>query len=180
MKRRDFIIGAAGVGGTVGALALSPIKALAAKGGGGGGGGSELAAPITGHLTNTATGEVLQFAGNLTISSFVNSGGQIVAIGNIAGNLLNLVGQIVDTIVQAVQLLVTIGQSACNVLTLILGPLHLELLGLVIDLNRVVLTITGDPAGGLLGQILCALAGATLVDQIVALLNQLLGLFGSV
>jgi hypothetical protein len=178
MKRRDFVLGAAGIGGTLGALTLSPIKASAAKGGGGG--GHELAAPVTGHFTNTATGEVLQFAGTLTVERFVNSGGQILAIGSVAGNLLNLAGQIIDTIVQAVELLTTISQGTCNVLTLVLGPLHLELLGLIVDLNQVVLTITADPTGGLLGQLLCALAGATLIDQIVALLNQLLGLFGSV
>ena len=40
-------------------------------------------------------------------------------------------------------------------LTLNLGPLHLELLGLVIDLSRVVLTIKADSNGGLLGSLLC-------------------------
>ena len=116
----------------------------------------------------------------MTIERFVNSGGQILAIGAVAGNLLNLAGQIVDTIVQAVELVATITQATCEVLTLTLGPLHLELLGLIVDLNRIVLTITADPTGGLLGQLLCALAGPNALDQIVALLNQLLGLFGSV
>jgi len=178
MKRRNFMIAAAGVGGTVGALTFNSKSVLAAKGGGGG--GSELAAPVTGHFTDTATGQQLQFAGTVTIERFVNSGGQILAIGAVAGNLLNLAGQIVDTIVQAVELVATITQATCEVLTLTLGPLHLELLGLIVDLNRIVLTITADPTGGLLGQLLCALAGPNALDQIVALLNQLLGLFGSV
>ena len=174
MKRRNFMRAAA-VGGTVGALSLSPVL-MAAKGRR----GSELAAPVTGHFTDTATGLVRQFAGTLTVERFVNSGGQILAIGTVAGNLLDLAGNIIDTIVQAVELLTTITQATCEILTLTLGPLHLELLGLIIDLNQIVLTITADPAGGLLGQLLCALAGTSLVDQLVALLNQLLGLFGSV
>jgi hypothetical protein len=51
----------------------------------------------------------------------------------------------------------------CQVLELILGPLDLRLLGLRVQLSRVHLTITGvpstQPGGGLLGDILCALAG---------------------
>src|SRR5919204_2772984 len=45
----------------------------------------------------------------------------------------------------------------CTVLDLILGPLHLNLLGLIVDLNQVHLQITADPNGGILGSLLCAL-----------------------
>jgi hypothetical protein len=51
-----------------------------------------------------------------------------------------------------------------NVLTLVLGPLDLNLLGLEIHLNQVVLTIDADPTGGLLGALLAALAGFNLGD----------------
>jgi hypothetical protein len=47
--------------------------------------------------------------------------------------------------------------TTCSILDLTLGPLHLNLLGLVVDLNTVRLTITADPAGGLLGNLLCSL-----------------------
>jgi hypothetical protein len=46
----------------------------------------------------------------------------------------------------------------CSVLDLTLGPLHLELLGLVVDLNKVHLTITANPTGGVLGSLFCGLA----------------------
>jgi hypothetical protein len=46
----------------------------------------------------------------------------------------------------------------CSVLDLVLGPLNVDLLGLVIDLKRVHLTITADPAGGVLGRLFCGLA----------------------
>jgi len=49
----------------------------------------------------------------------------------------------------------------CDVLNLTLGPLHLNLLGLIVDLNRVVLTIRADSNGGLLGSLLCGLAGGS-------------------
>ena len=48
----------------------------------------------------------------------------------------------------------------CNVLELTLGPLHLELLGLVVDLNKVHLVITANPTGGVLGRLFCGLANA--------------------
>jgi hypothetical protein len=56
-------------------------------------------------------------------------------------------------------------QASCQVLKLVLGPLHLDLLGLVVDLygktkaNPVVVTINAVPSQGLLGQLLCGVAG---------------------
>jgi|tagenome__1003787_1003787.scaffolds.fasta_scaffold20428309_1 hypothetical protein len=74
--------------------------------------------------------------------------------------------------------------GACNILNLVLGPLHLNLLGLVIDLNRVVLNIIGQTgAGNLLGNLLCAVAGlldgnplGQQLGQVAALLNSLLAI----
>lgn len=69
--------------------------------------------------------------------------------------------------------------AACDILTLDLGPLHLDLLGLVVDLAPVNLDVTAQPgAGNLLGNLLCAVAG--LLDRdgpvtgVTALLNRLL------
>ena len=50
----------------------------------------------------------------------------------------------------------------CQVLDLVLGPLHLDLLGLIVDLNQIHLQITADPAGGILGSLLCSLTNTTL------------------
>jgi hypothetical protein len=56
---------------------------------------------------------------------------------------------------------VTAGAAGtCPVLDLVLGPLHLDLLGLLVDLNQVHLTITATP-GPALGNLFCALAGGT-------------------
>lgn len=46
----------------------------------------------------------------------------------------------------------------CPILNLVLGPLHLDLLGLVVDLNQVHLTIVAEPTGGVLGSLFCGLA----------------------
>ncbi len=50
--------------------------------------------------------------------------------------------------------------GACNVLNLVLGPLDLNILGLQVHLNRVLLNIIAQTgAGQLLGNLLCAVAG---------------------
>lgn len=74
--------------------------------------------------------------------------------------------------------------AACDILNLVLGPLDLNILGLEIHLQRVVLDIVAVPgAGQLLGNLLCAVAGlldggplAGLLGQLRNLLNQILGL----
>ena len=60
-----------------------------------------------------------------------------------------------------------------------LGPLDLNLLGLRVQLNQVVLDVTAVPgSGNLLGNLLCAVAGLLdgpgPVTRLVALLNELL------
>jgi hypothetical protein len=64
----------------------------------------------------------------------------------------------------------------------VLGPLDLNLFGLTVHLNQVVLNITAvSGAGNLLGNLLCAVAnllnGSNLsgvLNQLVTLLNQIL------
>jgi hypothetical protein len=69
------------------------------------------------------------------------------------------------------------------VLNLVLGPLHLDLLGLVVDLNQVHLVINAVPgAGNLLGNLLCALTGllngTPTLGGLSALLNAILAVLG--
>jgi hypothetical protein len=81
---------------------------------------------------------------------------------------------------------VALPTATCPFLHLTLGPLDLNLLGLKVHLDRVVLDLTAiSGPGNLLGNLLCALAGlldgtGTLaqLNQLLAQLNQLLGLLG--
>jgi hypothetical protein len=50
-------------------------------------------------------------------------------------------------------------QQTCQVLALIVGPIYLNLLGLIVETNQINILVTADPAGGILGQLLCGLAG---------------------
>ena len=53
-------------------------------------------------------------------------------------------------------------EGSCPVLSLVLGPLHLNLLGLVVDLNQIHLMLNADPNGGVLGSLFCGLANTKL------------------
>src|SRR3954468_13058780 len=69
--------------------------------------------------------------------------------------------------------------QSCQVLKLVLGPLHLDLLGLVVDLygktrkDPVIVTINAQPDKGLLGQLLCGLAGSGGVSNLAGLQSLL-------
>ncbi|MBV8997747.1 MAG: hypothetical protein JO304_01720 [Solirubrobacterales bacterium] len=69
--------------------------------------------------------------------------------------------------------------QTCQVLKLVLGPLHLDLLGLVVDLygrthaNPVIVTINAQPSKGLLGQLLCGIAGGGGINSLAGLQSLL-------
>lgn len=80
---------------------------------------------------------------------------------------------------------ITAAAATCTILHLVLGPLNLDLLGLKVHLNRVVLNITAvSGAGNLLGNLLCAVAhlldntSPSLIDRLrlSSLLNRIIGL----
>ena len=69
-------------------------------------------------------------------------------------------------------------QTSCPILFLTLGPIHLDLLGLVLDTSQITIDLTAQPGGGnLLGNLLCALLGLldplALIAQIQALLTAI-------
>jgi hypothetical protein len=79
----------------------------------------------------------------------------------------------------------TSSRASCDVLNLVLGPLDLDLLGLNVNLDRVVLDIVAESgAGKLLGNLLCAVVGLLdgglqgLLGRLTDLLNQILGRLG--
>ena len=138
------------------------------------------------------------FAGTVKISRFAIQDEKLVALGQLTGAVTDTAGNVGSTIITNVAMPVANAsgaavaeafgscdsestvQAACDILNLVLGPLHLDLLGLVIDLNQVVLNITAQPgAGNLLGNLLCAITGlldaGSLGQQLVNLLNQLIG-----
>ena len=126
-----------------------------------------LAIPIT--ATN--------FTGTFNLTRFANLGGTVNAIGMLVGTLTTPQGPV--SVVRTVALPVT-AQATCDILHLELGPLDLDLLGLVVHLNRIVLDIDAQSGpGNLLGNLLCAVVG--LLDNpsgLAQLLNQILAIIG--
>jgi hypothetical protein len=117
----------------------------------------------------------------LDISKVAVRNGQLVALGTVTGAVTDSLGTTVQTVNASVALPITINGATCNILDLTLGPLDLNLLGLVVHLDQVHLVIDAQSGpGNLLGNLLCAIAG--LLDgggplgQIANLLNQILAI----
>jgi hypothetical protein len=72
--------------------------------------------------------------------------------------------------------------ESCSILNLDIGAIHLDLLGLVVDLSPIHLDVTAVPgAGNLLGNLLCAIAGLLDPNTFLAdFLNELLGVLFTV
>jgi hypothetical protein len=132
-----------------------------------------------------------------TFTSFKKGHGVVTALGNftgtVGGQTVSTPGSIPVTAVNG-NPLSGVGAAAaaqqqaatCSVLDLTLGPLHLDQLGPVVDLNQMHLQITAaQGSGNLLGNLLCSVAGLldntpgggiqSLLTQITNLLNQILG-----
>lgn len=135
--------------------------------------GNKTTANVHGKADNGAV-----FNGKFKINSFEQRGEQLVAIGDLTGQLSNTgQGPAQDVTQNAVAMPVNLAQTnaSCQILDLVLGPLDLNLLGLVVHLDTVHLNITAVPgAGNLLGNLLCSVAG--LLDQTPLNLGQILGL----
>jgi hypothetical protein len=138
--------------------------------------------PLSTPITATQSGGALD--GVFTITSFAtNTAGKLVANGTFTGTYTDPAG-VTQQITSAASSVVTLAGSGggCQILDLVLGPLHLDLLGLTIDLNQVHLNITAQPGpGNLLGNLLCSVAHLLDSGQtggLQGLLNLLNGLLG--
>jgi hypothetical protein len=139
---------------------------------------SPLTVPMTGAVAGGGT-----FNGTFTLLNFANANNQLVAIGRVAGTVTDAAGAVVGSVVQLVSIPLDPPSASCQILHLVLGPLDLNLLGLTVHLDQVVLDISAVPgAGNLLGNLLCAIAnllnGGGPLNQIVNLLNQILAAIG--
>ena len=163
------------IGLTAGTAAAAPASTAAPA--------ASTAAPlatVTGTINETIAG-VGTFVGSFTPTRFTTSGGNLTVTGLLTGTFTS-VANVVTPVSQVVSTTVTdaAAKAACTILSLELGPLDLNVLGLRIQLNEVDLLITAVPgAGNLLGNLLCAIAGLLdggNIGGLATLLNRILGL----
>src|SRR5688572_4369306 len=121
--------------------------------------------------------------------SFFNDGDRLMMRSSVTTTLQGARGSVPHTKMMNLQVQdVTSGAAvsgvsaaSCDILNLVLGPLDLNILGLEVHLNQVVLDIVAvTGAGNLLGNLLCAVAGlldgGAVLGQIAGLLQQILDL----
>jgi hypothetical protein len=148
--------------------------------------------PTTGTATLTATATVIDellgttigtgtFTGTVTnLKAVFDAASNTTTItGRVAGTVTDSTGAILATINTTFSTVLTGASGSCQILLLDLGPIFLDLLGLQVDLSRVVLEITAQAgAGNLLGNLLCAVAGLLdsggTLDRILRALTDLL------
>jgi hypothetical protein len=163
--------GAVALAAVVGMLAFASTTVAAPA--------SSTASPISIPIsTSNATGS---FTGVLNITQFVSQGGVVSAVGTLTGTVTNALTGVTQTISQDVVLPLLQGSGSCQILHLELGPLDLNLLGVAVHLDKVVLDVTAQSGPGqLLGNLLCGVSH--LLDSngaataLTNLLNSLLGL----
>jgi len=139
------------------------------------------------------------FTGHYNVKRFVTTdSGKTKAVGTLTGTLTKKNGQTDKVTKKHVRMAVrpaassvtgtpaapgTVSPSVvgCQILDLVLAPLDLDLLGLVVHLDRVHLNITAVPgAGELLGNLLCGVAGLLDSSQLLSLGTVLTNLLNSI
>jgi hypothetical protein len=134
--------------------------------------------PITGTIPANAGNT---FAGTLNLINVAVQNGQLVANGTLSGTLTDLNGQPIGTVTDVPVTLPLQVTGTCDILHLTLGPLDLNLLGLVVHLNQIHLDITAQSGpGNLLGNLLCAVAHLLDGGPLTALSNLLNRIFALV
>ena len=148
--------------------------------------------PITGNIVGGGT-----FSGTMDVVSFAanETGTGLVATGLVSGVLRTPAGNLNVTKELVSDIPVSVGDTAggtnaptatCAILHLTLGPLDLDLLGLVVHLDVVHLTIDAQSGpGNLLGNLLCAVVHlldgnplGDILNQLVGLLNRIIDILG--
>jgi hypothetical protein len=157
--------------------------------------------PISGKSTNGKR----QFTGTYRIERFINKGGKLYSVGTVKGKLGNR-RVTKDNVRQLATVRNASGAAqastsqiqppplplpplppgnACSILALDLGPINLNLLGLVVRTNQIQLRIDAvQGPGNLLGNLLCGITGilnptalaSTPLGQLTQILNALLAL----
>jgi hypothetical protein len=155
-------------------------------------------------MSGTSTNGKKQFTGTYTIERFISKGGKLYSVGTAKGKVgskkvtkdnvrlpakvANASGTAQASQVPPLPLPPLPPGNACSILSLDLGPINLNLLGLVVRTNQINVRIDAVPgAGNLLGNLLCAvtnllnptgalgqLTGA--LNNLAAALNALLAL----
>jgi hypothetical protein len=126
-----------------------------------------LSVPLPLSSSSTSTGSVV-----FNIERFAVQNGTLVAVGNIVATTTSGATQVISGFAVPVILGNSGTSGSCQILNLVIGPIHLDLLGLVVDVSQITINITAQQGpGNLLGNLLCDIAN--LLNQNPLNLNQL-------
>ncbi len=147
--------------------------------------------PVAGALVGGGTFTGRLTATKITIDQVTR---QLTMTGVLNGTAVKATGEVVDVANQTftapmsinrpgstATLIQPAAQASCSILHLDLGPLDLNLLGLDINLNEVILNVVGiTGAGNLLGNLLCALTGLLDIPGALAAITHILDMVNTI
>jgi hypothetical protein len=159
-----------------------------------------LAIPVSGTFAAPASGPLSTLPGGSALGSGTMTGvfnvnhfavqndpttnqPQLVAVGNLVATLTNSAGQSITTVLNNVAAPAA-ATGTCPILTLTLGPLNLNVLGLVVNIpNAINVNIVAQSGpGNLLGNLLCSVSnllnGGGPLSGIASALNSILAALG--
>ena len=140
------------------------------------------ALPVVGPLSDGGT-----FEGLLNITELGLVDGVLTATGTLTGTATDALGTVTEITQSFTDIplsLLNADGGKCDILQLDLGPLDLDLLGLVVNLSPISLNVDAVPgAGNLLGNLLCSVAGlldgpnplGNVLNNLLGIINGLLG-----
>ncbi len=117
--------------------------------------------PVSGMVQSGTGQSATRFTGHFDVTQFVTRNGKAYALGTVTGKVgSRTVSKSNVAIPVSVEKTTGVSPAAtCPILHLVLGPLNLNLLGLTVHLNQVVLDINAQSGpGNLLGNLLCSVA----------------------
>jgi hypothetical protein len=141
---------------------------------------SALQAPLTGTFIDAA-GNAATYNVCYQLQKFTAANGQLTAVGKVTGTATDLVTGVTQQVKEKKLASPAAAAGTCTILNLTIQPIDLNLLGLMVHTDTIHLLITAQSGpGNLLGNLLCGVAnllnGGGSLQQIVDLLNQIIGL----
>jgi hypothetical protein len=142
--------------------------------------------PVTGTTVADIGGATGTFTGKVSITSFnFRDNGDGTGTLLVSGSLQDANEVVVSRFTDVEATLTSNGSPtaamACSILNLDIGAIHLDLLGLVVDLAPIHLDITGQTGSGqLLGNLLCGLAGLLDGFPLLSTLQQILDIIAQI
>jgi hypothetical protein len=137
-------------------------------------------------LDVSGEGNGKSFTGSVDVVRFKRDAGQLVAVGQLTGQVKDAAGRVIDEVSQPVDLPVElpalgaqVQTQQCDILLLDIPAVTIDVLGIPVVVGPFHIQITSEILDDATAELLCTLlAGGDISGMLTDLLNQILGMLG--